>query len=1440
MDKIKIYRFLSPITNKYEIEYVERKPFSKIADFVDGDEIVALNGRVIREDEYNEIIPFEAELIITPYLRGGHHGKNILRAIASIAVLVAAIAIPGSIAGITSLESTILSIGIGVGGTMLINAIFPAPQIQLPKIGGLSEETYGWNNIRTTIKQGNPIPVLYGKRRVGGNLIGYSTHLNGQNQYLDMDIGICGHNVDSISDIRINNQPIEGFRNVTVDYRTGTWEQTPISFMGRTETPINSGITLHYNQPVEVQTIDDLVQGIKVNFKFPMGMFYSNNAGYLEAKHVSIKIEYSMWNGTAWNTPTEYKTVTYTGARTAIMRFSEEITGLPEGKYKVIITRMTQDITLDTTTGNEYNKQRDKVILDSIDEIIYDDFSYPMMTHLGLEVLATDQLSGTMPDVTCLVERKIFNGGDIGISQQIANKPANNPAWIVYDILTNSAYGGGYTDDDIDIPAFTEWANYCSDNGIECNIYFDGESSVWEAILMVANESHGILKIEGSQISVIVDAPTVATQLFTVGNIVADSFKEHYLHIADRANVVEVSFYDEEHDFSKREFSIYSEDWNTEKEVKKSLTLYGITKYDAANKLGQYMLNYNKYLTKSIEFEADIDAIASTVGDVIKVQFDTPNWGYGGRIVSATSSQVVVDREIDFEDGKTYRIVYRTQDDNQYGFNWTQSGNITTNTIPVSVNPLPQKYDVYTIGEVDFPYKLFRITSISRSDDLKKHISAIEYNPSIYSDVVTPTPLPKPIGEDLFAHNLTAEMGIQHTADGDKINFTLNWTGTAVKWKIFYRIAQGIGYGKDAFGKSYYGSPSGIANEWNFIKDEINTNSTFTFDFTKEEIYEFAVCGIGLGGAQSPDIASHISVQVTDADILYPAWGDGAKATWTFIKDVDLKWTPAIGASLDHYEVEYLEGSTSIVASVHTNHFVISKPTQRTYDFEIYAVNVYGNRSAPLTATATNPPPAAPTNFKAIEQFQKIVLTWDKLSDVDILGYNVYVDGTKKAFVQASTYTYVCGSGETHTFKVAGVDILGEGTATGNLTASTKSIILKDYNLDIPLMDSIHFSANTSYMQWTAGTISYQGQVYNISAGTSTYKYLYWDATNPFGFNRSATKPPVGENYWLMAVYDKTNGKVYPALQNKIMHAGILQASTITSEEISAKAITTEKIDTASITADKYLQLRNTLIYSFSGSISPKTFYFDFQPTSETIQVVKAYLYTLYFRHDQTYTSWQNGQIHRHIIPSSNSSSGNLLYTNGYQLFTSGGGNIACYTYDEDSDSYGAQNTNHSHTLPIYSGTSGTQVYFTLEQGLCCAITPPMVCWLPEAYGHKHLIDLAVYNSAYTKYTVRYYNGQLNIDGISGQINSTFNIDSHSHDYTYDGIGQSTPSDNPYATVMVGGNTYTQTSNFNVLDITSDIQTSGLQAIAISGKNTGTYNTAYVQGYLMLKLDIDA
>ena len=1434
MDKIKIYRFLSPITNKYEIEYVERKPFSKIADFVNGDEIVALNGRVIREDEYNEIIPFEAELIITPYLRGGHHGKNILKAIASIAVLVAAIAIPGSIAGITSLESTLLSIGIGVGGTMLINALFPTPKPQLPKFG-LSEETYGWSNIKTTVRQGNPIPVLYGKRRVGGNLIGYSTHLDGQNQYLDMDIGICGHNVDSISDIRINNQPVESFRNVTVDYRTGTWGQTPISFMGRTETPINSGSTLLYNQPVDLQTIDDLVQGIKVNFKFPYGLFYANDKGGLDARSVDIKIEYSMWNGTAWDTPTEFKTVTYSGAKSSIIRYSEEISGLPEGKYKVILTRLTTD--------NTNSRQQDKVILDSIDEIIYDDFSYPMMTHLGLEVLATDQLSGTMPDVTCLVERKIFNNGDIGISQQIANKPANNPAWIVYDILTNSAYGGGYTDDDIDIPAFTEWANYCSDNGIECNIYFDGESSVWEAILMVANESHGILKIEGSQISVIVDAPTVATQLFTVGNIVADSFKEHYLPIADRANVVEVSFYDEEHDFAKREFSIYSEDWNTEKEVKKSLTLYGITKYDAANKLGQYMLNYNKYLTKSIEFEADIDAIASTVGDVIKVQFDTPNWGYGGRIVSATSSQVVVDREIDFEDGKTYRIVYRTQDDNQYGFNWTQSGNVTTDTIPVSVNPLPQKYDVYTIGEVDFPYKLFRITSISRSDDLKKHISAIEYNPSIYLDVVTPTPLPEPIGEDLFAHNLTAEMGIQHTADGDKINFTLNWTGTAVKWKIFYRIAQGVGYGKDAFGKSYYGSPSGIANEWNFIKDEINTNSTFTFDFTKEEIYEFAVCGIGLGGAQSPDIASHISVQVTDADILYPAWGDGAKATWTFIKDVDLKWTPAIGASLDHYEVEYLEGSTSIVASVHTNHFTISKPTQRTYDFEIYAVNVYGNRSAPLTATATNPAPSAPTNFKAIEQFQKIVLTWDKLSDADILGYNVYVDGTKKAFVQASTYTYVCGSGETHTFKVAGVDILGEGTATGSLTASTKSIILKDYNLDIPLMDGIHFSANTSYMQWTAGTISYQGQVYNISAGTSTYKYLYWDATNPSVFNRSATKPPVGENYWLMAVYDKANGKVYPALQNKIMHAGILQASTITSEEISAKAITAEQIDTYTITADKYKQLRNTYVYSFNTECISKPANIQFEIVDEAIQVVSAVLYTYYYRHDNKYASWQKGQIHRHQILSANSSAGNLVYTDGLYLYTSGGGSIQCNTYDEPSDMYGAQDSTHIHNLTLQNGTSGTQVYFTLEQGLCCAITPPMICWLPSSgtdYGHKHQIKLAVYDSRYTKYTVRYSGGQLNIDGINGQIYSTFDTDSHSHNYHSYSAYSNNQSSNPLAYVNIGGSQFTQTNSTNILDVTNYISMDRYQAFTISGVNYSGHDTVYVTGNLILKVDINA
>src|SRR5512140_2156740 len=70
------------------------------------------------------------------------------------------------------------------------------------------------------------------------------------------------------------------------------------------------------------------------------------------------------------------------------------------------------------------------------------------------------------------------------------------------------------------------------------------------------------------------------------------------------------------------------------------------------------MLNMNKYIKQSVSFEAPLEAIACTVGDVVYVQHDMPEWGFAGRIENPlATNRITLDREVPFEALKTYKFL---------------------------------------------------------------------------------------------------------------------------------------------------------------------------------------------------------------------------------------------------------------------------------------------------------------------------------------------------------------------------------------------------------------------------------------------------------------------------------------------------------------------------------------------------------------------------------------------------------------------------------------------------------------------------------------------------------------------------------------------------------------------------------------------------------------
>lgn len=158
------------------------------------------------------------EIIVTPQI-----GDPIS---ATIAIFSAV----GAWAAANVVAATLLAITIGY-------SIYQATQKpKMPNFGGLatgsfedSSPTYGWDGIRTLQGEVNvPIPIGYGRHRVGGNIINQFVRTDGEKQYLYLLLALAEGPVSSIGNIQINDNPIENFADVQVVTRLGTNDQEPI------------------------------------------------------------------------------------------------------------------------------------------------------------------------------------------------------------------------------------------------------------------------------------------------------------------------------------------------------------------------------------------------------------------------------------------------------------------------------------------------------------------------------------------------------------------------------------------------------------------------------------------------------------------------------------------------------------------------------------------------------------------------------------------------------------------------------------------------------------------------------------------------------------------------------------------------------------------------------------------------------------------------------------------------------------------------------------------------------------------------------------------------------------------------------------------------------------------------------------------------------------
>jgi len=217
----------------------------------------------------------------------------------------------------------------------------------------------------------------------------------------------------------------------------------------------------------------------------------------------------------------------------------------------------------------------------------------------------------------------------------------DNPAWILYDILTNNRYGmGSHIDED----KINKWQLYkigrfcdaVDDNGyfegvtdghggleprFSCNVVFQQGQKLYDAINTIAGLFRGRVFFGNSEINFVDDRPRRTTNLFTNESVKDGQFFYSNNRRDQQFNTIEVSFKDRFDNFvPKLEVVEDEEDLRERGIFKTRIEGVGITSRAMANRVGQHRIFSSIDENQTVAFTAGLESLLCQPGDLINIE----------------------------------------------------------------------------------------------------------------------------------------------------------------------------------------------------------------------------------------------------------------------------------------------------------------------------------------------------------------------------------------------------------------------------------------------------------------------------------------------------------------------------------------------------------------------------------------------------------------------------------------------------------------------------------------------------------------------------------------------------------------------------------------------------------------------------------------------------
>lgn len=502
--------------------------------------------------------------------------------------------------------------------------------------------------------------------------------------------------------------PMSGFDHVTC--------QVPLPADTRLSNPlINAGLPKSLLVTFNTSQYPD-ANSILVSFRIP-SMYTEDNAGNVNGFEIDTSIDISLNNGPFTNLGTQQFVGKNTTPYFRTYQFTLPLTTPPQSFYQWTL-RMSK-------TSNDVDSVQtvDDIYVDSVAVISTSQYNYPNSALVGLYIDALQ--FGTVPSRSYLIQGLLvsvpsgytpttYNPNTSTITPAVYPTVWNgtfvtgvwtdNPAWVFYDLASNTRYGlGQYVNtNNIDIWTLYQVAQYCDtmvDNGLgngglepqfALNAFINQPDDAYNMLLNLASAFRGMLYYGNGTIRANITDNKPPVFNYTNANVINGAFNYASTARSARHNACQVKYSDVNNLY--RDNYILIEDnqgiiqygYN-----KKDITAFGCASVGQATRVANWILTTERLRTETVSFQVGEDGLYVRPGDVFNLydNFRT-NKNQGGRVMSFDSSgvSITLDRPVNLDSGVIYALTCVIPT-----FNYDATGDVTgSNQIPQIRNPQVQ------------------------------------------------------------------------------------------------------------------------------------------------------------------------------------------------------------------------------------------------------------------------------------------------------------------------------------------------------------------------------------------------------------------------------------------------------------------------------------------------------------------------------------------------------------------------------------------------------------------------------------------------------------------------------------------------------------------------------------------------------------------------------